>query len=87
MQTAATAFILVARGGDQPYAASMGITDMGTPNAPWLAISVIEPKFGSNPIIELRKRYDAWRENIVSVEPQAKLATTWGNIKNFNFVR
>lgn len=79
-QTAATAFILVARGGDPPYAVSEG-TDMGTPNAPWLAISVTVPMSGPNPIIELRKRYDDWRENTVSVEPQAKLATTWGNIK------
>ena len=84
-QTAASTFILVARGGDPPYAASEGITDMGTPNAPWLAISVTEPMFGSNPIIELRERYDVWRENIVSVEPQAKLATTWGNIKESQF--
>lgn len=82
MQTAASAFILVARGGDPPYAArDRGITDMGTPNAPWLAISVIKPKFGSNPIIELRNRYDTWREATMSVEPQAKLATTWATIK------
>ena len=87
VQTAATAFILVARGGDQPYAArDRGITDMGTPNAPWLAISVIKPQFGSNPIIELRERYDVWRQNVnlESVEPQFKLTTTWGNTKRSN---
>lgn len=81
-QTAATAFILFARGGGQPYAArDFRITDMGTANAPWLAISVVKPKFGSNPLIELRELYDAWRENIVWVELQAKLATTWASIK------
>jgi hypothetical protein len=89
MQTAATAFILVARGGDQPYAArNLGITDMGTLNAPWLAISVVKAMFGSNPLIELRERYDAWRQTVElmpSVEPQVKLTTTWGNIKESQF--
>lgn len=89
MQTAATAFILVARGGDQPYAArALGITDMGTLNAPWLAISVVKAMFGSNPLIELRERYDAWRQTvelIPSVEPRVKLSTTWGNIKESQF--
>jgi uncharacterized Ntn-hydrolase superfamily protein len=85
MQTAATAFILVARGGDQPYAArALGITDMGTLNAPWLAISVVKPKFGPNPIPELRERYDVWRRTVEltpSIEPQVKLTTTWGIVK------
>jgi len=89
MQTAATAFIMVARGGDQPYAArDFGITDMGTLNAPWLAISVVKPEFGSNPIPELRERYNVWRQTvelIPAVEPQAKLATTWCNIKESQF--
>jgi len=58
-QTASTAFILVARSGDPPYAAKdLGITDQGTSRAPWLAISVREPAFGRNPVVELRKRYD-----------------------------
>ena len=40
-QTASMAVILVARGGDSPYAtASIGMTDAGTANAPWLALSV-----------------------------------------------
>ncbi|HEY4219062.1 MAG TPA: DUF1028 domain-containing protein [Gemmatimonadaceae bacterium] len=61
-QTAATAMILVARGTDQPYAAEkIGMSDQGTPNAPWLAISVTVEKGGDNPLLELRKRYDAWR--------------------------
>jgi uncharacterized Ntn-hydrolase superfamily protein len=65
-----------------------GITDMGTLNAPWLVISVVKPKFGPNPIIELRERYDVWRQTVElmpSIEPQAKLATTWGNIKESQF--
>jgi len=61
-QTAAMAFILVARGGDEPYAAeSIGMTDAGTDKAPWLALSVMTERFGENPLIELRRQYDAWR--------------------------
>ncbi|MEO7361352.1 MAG: DUF1028 domain-containing protein, partial [Gemmatimonadaceae bacterium] len=61
-QTAATAMILVARGSDAPYATEkIGMSDQGTPNAPWLAISTTVPKGGDNPLLELRKRYDAWR--------------------------
>ena len=38
--SAVTAFILIARGGDPPYAArDIGVTDQGTGAAPWLAIS------------------------------------------------
>ena len=63
-QTAATAFILVARGIDEPYATRIiGITDMGTADAPWLAISATESQFGPNPLIELRKLYDFWHED------------------------
>ncbi len=62
VQTAATAAILVARGGDDPYAtADIGMTDQGTPNAPWLAISVVDTLQGANPLVELRQRYDDWR--------------------------
>ena len=69
-QTAATAFILVARGIDEPYATRrIGITDMGTTDAPWLAISATESRFGPNPLIELRKVYDVWREeNLASTK-------------------
>ena len=63
-QTAATAMILVARGTDAPYAAEkIGMSDQGTANAPWLAISTTVPKGGDNPLLELRKRYDAWRRS------------------------
>jgi uncharacterized Ntn-hydrolase superfamily protein len=61
-QTAAMAFILVARGGDAPYATeAIGMSDQGTSKAPWLAISVRGERGGDNPLMELRLRYDAWR--------------------------
>lgn len=63
-QTAATSMILVARGTDAPYATEkIGMSDQGTPKAPWLAISTTVPKGGDNPLLELRKRYDAWRRS------------------------
>jgi hypothetical protein len=56
------AFILVARGGDAPYATeAIGMSDQGTSKAPWLAISVRGERGGDNPLMELRLRYDAWR--------------------------
>jgi len=65
VQTAATAMILVARGIDAPYAtADIGVSDQGTSAAPWLAISVTTERFGANPIVELRERYDAWRRSL-----------------------
>ncbi len=69
-QTAATAVILVAQGMDKPYAtANIGLTDTGTAEAPWLALSVAGPQFGANPIIELRQQYDEWRQqNIAAPE-------------------
>jgi uncharacterized Ntn-hydrolase superfamily protein len=65
VQTAATAVILVARGGDAPYTTpDIGQTDQGTDAAPWLALSVSTERFGANPIVELRERYDAWRRSL-----------------------
>lgn len=61
-QTAASAFILMAHGRDQPYTATdLGSTDDGTERAPWLDISVVESQFGANPVKKLRSRYDAWK--------------------------
>jgi len=61
-QTAAMAFIVVARGGDEPYATeAIGMSDQGTSAAPWLAISVRVERGGDNPLLELRLRYDQWR--------------------------
>lgn len=64
-QTAAMAVILVARGGDAPYATdSIGRTDAGTEAAPWLALSVRTERFAENPLIELRRQYDEWRRTV-----------------------
>ena len=61
-QTAATSMIVVARGGDAPYATEkIGMSDQGTPKAPWLAISVTVGRGEDNPLLELRRRYDLWR--------------------------
>lgn len=76
-QTAATAVILVARGIDAPYTAeNMGVTDMGTADAPWLAISVAEARFGPNPLVELRQRYDSWRQDNILDTDRARLDPT-----------
>lgn len=61
-QTAATSMILVARGTDAPYATEkLRMSDQGTPNAPWLEISVTVGPGEDNPLLELRRRYDLWR--------------------------
>jgi uncharacterized Ntn-hydrolase superfamily protein len=68
-QTTSMAAILVARGGDEPYAtANIGMTDAGTANAPWLALSVQTARLAENPLLELRRQYDAWRRT-VELEP------------------
>ena len=62
--TAVTAFILVARGSDLPYAApNIGLTDQGTMSAPWLAISEFRSIDGENPIPAVRRRFDEWKAN------------------------
>ncbi len=64
-QTTSMAAILVARGGDAPYAAeNIGMTDAGTPNAPWLALSVQTTRLAENPLLELRRQFDAWRRTV-----------------------
>lgn len=61
-QTAATSMIVVARGTDAPYATEkLRMSDQGTPQAPWLAISVTDGPGEDNPLLELRRRYDLWR--------------------------
>jgi uncharacterized Ntn-hydrolase superfamily protein len=63
-QTAATAMILVARGTDAPYATEkIGMSDQGTAAAPWLELSVTVAKGEDNPLLELRRKYDAWRRS------------------------
>ena len=64
-QTAATAMIVVARGTDAPYATEkIGMSDQGTPAAPWLAISTTVARGGDNPLLDLRRQYDAWRRAV-----------------------
>jgi uncharacterized Ntn-hydrolase superfamily protein len=64
-QTAASAFIIVAHGGDPTYAAAdIGSTDSDKGKGPWLDISVVERQFGLNPVKELRRRFDQWRRNL-----------------------
>jgi len=64
-QTTSMAAILVARGGDQPYATeNIGMTDAGTDKAPWLALSVQTERLAENPLLELRRQYDEWRRTI-----------------------
>jgi len=64
-QTTSMGAILVARGGDEPYAAeSIGMTDAGTDNAPYLALSVMTERGAENPLLELRRQYDEWRRTV-----------------------
>jgi uncharacterized Ntn-hydrolase superfamily protein len=61
-QTTSMAAILVARGGDPPYATeSIGMTDAGTDKAPWLNLSVRTERGAENPLLDLRRQYDRWR--------------------------
>jgi uncharacterized Ntn-hydrolase superfamily protein len=61
-QTTSMAAILVARGGDAPYATeNIGMTDAGTEKAPWLNLTVKTERGAENPLIELRRQYDRWR--------------------------
>jgi uncharacterized Ntn-hydrolase superfamily protein len=61
-QTTSMAAILVARGGDAPYATeNIGMTDAGKEKAPWLNLSVRAEHGADNPLLELRRQYDRWR--------------------------
>jgi uncharacterized Ntn-hydrolase superfamily protein len=61
-QTAATAMIVAVRGTDAPYATErLGMSDQGTDQSPWLAISLAVGRGEDNPLLELRRRYDQWR--------------------------
>ena len=61
-QTTYMAAILVARGGDPPYATeNIGMTDAGTDKAPWLNLAVRAERGADNPLLDLRRQYDRWR--------------------------
>ena len=64
-QTTSMGAILVARAGDEPYATeNIGMTDAGTPSAPWLALSVKTTRLAENPLLELRRQFDEWRRTV-----------------------
>ena len=65
-QTAQAAFIAVAKADQLPFAATIGRDPApDDPARAWLYISVIEPKGGPNPLLELRNQYNDWRfENL-----------------------
>lgn len=61
-QTAATAFILVARGGDPAFfVKNLGNHSNQEPNPPWLAKSIRTVIGGENVIPKLREQYNLWR--------------------------
>ena len=61
-QTASTAFVIMARGGDSKFQVNtLGNTAAQEPNPPYLALSVTEPIGGKNPLVTLREQYNAWR--------------------------
>ena len=61
-QTTSMSAILVARGGDPPYATEkMGMTDSGTDKAPWLNLAARAERGAENPLLDLRRQYDKWR--------------------------
>ncbi len=61
-QTASTAFVMMARGGDSKFQVNtLGNAAAQEPNPPYLALSVTEPIGGKNPLLALREQYNAWR--------------------------
>jgi uncharacterized Ntn-hydrolase superfamily protein len=74
-QTAAAAFIAVAR-ADQPAFAAPQLDgyNPAAPDAPWLYLSVTEPaRLGANPLLKLRREYDAWRVGNLPPCPRCNL--------------
>ncbi len=69
-QTAQAAFIAVSQAGQPSFSTSIGSDPSSRdPDLPWLFISIIEPKGGPNPLVELRRQYDTWRSsNLPSCE-------------------
>lgn len=75
-QTATSAFIMVAQAGQPPYATSnIGQSEVGEAGVPWLYLSVTEPSGGANPLLELRRQYDAWRPDHLPACPGCNLAS------------
>jgi len=62
-QTALSAFVIVLQADQEPFAAPFSAsTSLDGPVVPWLYTSVIEEAGGPNPVIELRRQYNGWRE-------------------------
>jgi len=63
-QTALSAFIVVSQAHQPPFAVPFSeSTELDGPDIPWLYAAVIEESGGPNPIVELRRQYDDWRES------------------------
>lgn len=61
-QTASTAFVMMARGGDPMFEVeTLGNTAPQEPNPPYLALSATEPIGGKNAVSVLRDQYNQWR--------------------------
>jgi uncharacterized Ntn-hydrolase superfamily protein len=74
-QTALTAFIAVSKADQAPFAAPFSeSTEIESPNLPWLYAAVIEEQGGPNPIIELRRQYDRWRESHLAPCPLCEMS-------------
>lgn len=63
-QTALSAFIAVLQADQPPFAAPFSeSTELDGLDIPWLYAAVIEEPGGANPIVELRRQYNDWRES------------------------
>lgn len=64
MQTASSAFVMLARGGDPKFQlTALGALAEQEPNPPYLALSVLEPLGGLNAVGLLREDYEVWRQD------------------------
>lgn len=73
-QTALSAFIAVARDDGSPFAAPFTqSTELEDVDLPWLYIAVIEEQGGPNPIIDLRRQYNLWRDDNILPCPDCDL--------------
>jgi uncharacterized Ntn-hydrolase superfamily protein len=74
LQTALSAFVAVVRSDGVPFAAPFTpSTELAGPNIPWIYFSVIEEPGGPNPIADLRRQYDLWRDDNIPHCPECDL--------------
>ncbi len=86
-QTALSAFVAVVKANGVPFAAPFSpSTELAGPNIPWIYFSVIEEPGGPNPIADLRRQYDLWRDDNITHCPECDLQaiaiSTGGPIQN-----